>query len=292
MNGLKYYALIGGMTLAISCPQIMLAADDASSAKTDAESKPAFNELQKGNDRGITFGQIFAPANVPKTMPVAVPVHRAQPPSHTTKGTTSKGSAPLAKGQQTDEHQSNIVPVAHTALINPNAVISAWLDKQGTTPKYRAGEKMVVHVAASTDCNLVIFDYDTKGTLTQLFPNEYQQSGFVRAGESVEIGGSESKFDYEVGGKGGLERIFVYAYPTTSEKPLTVAMGTVPHSPFRSVEMSIDKYRDMVNNSKVFFSREVKILPKQAAARPIANAELEKAAQPNKVELTFLVDNK
>lgn len=182
--------------------------------------------------------------------------------------------------------QGQFVNVSHqTASVSAGSVVVANLDRAGSLPKYKVGDKLVVNIKATQDCNLVVFNYDSTGTLTQIFPNEYQQSGFVRNGDTVQIGGPESPFDYQVAGKGGQEKIFVYAYPTGTDAPLTVAMNPLAGTPFRSAEITPEQYRQMVNDSKVFFSREVKVVPKK-----VQNASASGGAQPNKVELVFQVE--
>ncbi len=336
MKGLRYYLLLSGLSVAMSCPTQGLLA--ANSDKVQApDSKTKINELSPRQERGASFTEILAPTSIsrpaipiapPATKPLFSPVpsvkhalnqkhpaHKSpvtaiKPQGHTSKPTphgqpvsppSDNSTTAIAPAQPAEQAPtanpvtSEIVTVSH-AVVSPNpvsAAISAWLDKPGATPRYRVGDKMVVNVTAATDCNVVIFNYDAKGTLTQIFPNDMQTVSFVKAGESVQIGGQDSPFDYEVSGKGGLERIFVYAYPTSSEQPITVAMTPVPHSPFRSAEMSIERYRELVNSSKVFFSREVKIVPK-TGARLTSTSSPSPASppQPNKVELTFQVESR
>ncbi len=229
--------------------------------------------------------------NTAKTKQIRVVKHSAPSitktatavPSHKLNAPEIVNAAPIQPNQGQFINVSHQAPIAAASM---GSVVVANLDRTGSLPKYKVGEKLVVNIKATQDCNLVVFNYDSTGTLTQIFPNDYQQSGFVRSGDQVQIGGPESPFDYQVAGKGGQEKIFVYAYPTGSEAPLTVAMNPLPNTPFRSAEITPDQYRQMVNDSKVFFSREVKILPKRvqnvSATQPPATA--------NKVELTFMVE--
>ncbi len=180
------------------------------------------------------------------------------------------------------------------SLESTDTIIKAWLNKPGNFPKYRDGEKMEVNVTASQDCNLSIFDYDGKGKLTQIFPNEYQQSSSVRAGETVTIGGAKSEFEYQVSTQPGetkiKEHIFVFAYPT-NEAPISIAMSRTPDSPFRSADITMEQYRKLVNESKSYFSREVKITPKgQSQIKQVANEISNAKSAPNKVELSFQIE--
>ena len=169
-----------------------------------------------------------------------------------------------------------------------NLVFTASLNKPGRQPVYKAGEKLEVKVTAATDCNIVIFDYDGKGTLTQIFPNKLQENGFVKAGHSVFVGGADSPFDFTVSGSGGKEQIFVYAYPA-SEEPFTIAMAPT-RATFRSVEYTPEQYRKLVNESKVYFSREIKVTPKVSSTQNVVNTL--PPVPGNKIELSLIVDNK
>lgn len=278
------------------------------------------NEIGKGTTRGIDIRPIvpIPTAPVVKPQPAVVKQPAVQPCKNQTPKTpvaimkpvvkpgvkhpvttpTVAKTSPKVNAKESEmatatpvqPNQGQFVNVSHqvpVAAATSGSVVIANLDKGGSVPKYKVGDKLVVNIKATQDCNLVVFNYDSTGTLTQIFPNEYQQSGFVRNGDTVQIGGPESPFDYQVAGKGGQEKIFVYAYPTgTSEAPLTVAMNPLAGTPFRSAEITPDQYRQMVNDSKVFFSREVKVVPKR-----VQNASASSpAAQPNKVELTFVVE--
>ncbi len=217
----------------------------------------------------------------------------------------------VAKSAETKRHEANsqaaksshVTVVAsdksqgfkNVSLESGDPIIKAWLNKPGSLPKYRDGEKMEVNVTASQDCNLSIFDYDGKGKLTQIFPNEFQQSSAVRAGETVTIGGEKSEFEYQVSTLPGeskiKEHIFVFAYPN-NEAPISIAMSRATDSPFRSADITMEQYRKLVNESKSYFSREVKITPKgQSQIKQVANEISANAkSAPNKVELSFQIE--
>ncbi len=226
----------------------------------------------------------------------------------------TKSSLPkhaVAKSAETKRHEANsqaaksshVTVVAsdksqgfkNVSLESGDPIIKAWLNKPGSLPKYRDGEKMEVNVTASQDCNLSIFDYDGKGKLTQIFPNEFQQSSAVRAGETVTIGGEKSEFEYQVSTLPGeskiKEHIFVFAYPN-NEAPISIAMSRATDSPFRSADITMEQYRKLVNESKAYFSREVKITPKgQSQIKQVANEISANAkSAPNKVELSFQIE--
>jgi hypothetical protein len=142
----------------------------------------------------------------------------------------------------------------------------------------------------------VIYDFDGKGTLTQIFPNEYQKEGSVKAGDTVTIGGVSSNFEYAVsladGSTNQEERLFIFAYPTKDEAPVSVAMTKIPSSPFRSAPMNLEQYRSLVNQSKVYFARSVTVKPKKMSISDIQNVAdniNDGSNAPNKMELRFSV---
>jgi hypothetical protein len=320
MKASRLNLVVGGLALALSLAvQSAYAGEGSQSKPAQApQAEPTADDLKKSGERGLIFNTVNtgvgAGATAPspaapliRTTPVVKPITDATPgvkqvlPKHkqprtVTASTSSKHvKSPIhsekvkpvstAVQAQASSSNPNVATVSHETTAGP-MVVKAWLNKSGSKPTYKVGEKMTINVAASEDCNLMVFDFDGTNSLKQIFPNEYQPNGVVKAGETIIIGGPDSPFDYQVGGSGGQERIFVYAYPSNnSASPLTVAMLPAAHSPFRSAEMTLDKYRELVNKSKIFFSREVKVVPK-SGFKPVSDTS---GNAPNKLELTFQV---
>lgn len=257
--------------------------DHKTDTKVTAPSKTQTKVETKTTTKAVTHVQTNkAPsknAAHATTAPHSVKAHQTH--------TVHAASAATTKPSKDVSPQITVVP----ASSSDTGIIQASLNKGGAHPHYRDGEKMQITVSAARTCNLMIFDFDGMGRLTQLYPNQYQPSGTVHTGEKVIIGGEESPFSYQAslpsGQKTSQERIFIYAYPVDSEAPLSVAMTSMPNTAFRSAEISLDEYRKLVNQSKVFFSREVKIVPKQPLK--LANAESATPA-PNKLELPFVIE--
>jgi len=213
----------------------------------------------------------------------------------TAKTSTSKSTAKAAAKSTADSPLESSRPSEPSLVVpatydNNEQIIRASLNKPGKSPRYRHGEKLKVLVSAIADCNVLVFNYD--GTvLTQIFPNACQKDPLVRAGTSVEIGGARSSFDFQVSNsekEPSNEKIFVYAYPVkASEKPISLAMNTVKSTPFRSTNMSLEDYRKLVKESRVFFSRSVKVVPKHGV-KPASYEEGPPA--PNKIELSLIIE--
>ncbi|MBY0357362.1 MAG: DUF4384 domain-containing protein [Candidatus Obscuribacterales bacterium] len=281
MNGFSFYVTCGAAAcfLALLSPESM-------ANETEA------NKIG-GQERGASFTNIIPPQAVPGIQAAAIKV----PPKAKIqlKVAKNKSKVILTKAQPASAPTQHspvpppVIPASHSVVTaHGMPAVIATLDRKGGMPVYKVGEKMTINVSANTDCNIVVFNYDSTGTLIQIFPNDYQQSGFLKAGENVHIGGNESPFDYQISGKGGKEKIFVYAYPQGTEAPLEVALSQVPGTPFRAAEMTPEKYRELVNNAKSFFSREVKVVPKKNYQSTSAMTNIAPSA--NKVELTFQVE--
>lgn len=275
----------------------------------DKKSEPTIEDLKNSKERNVILlprqtsagttqavKQSASKTNGKKIQTVkAIKKHQVQAKTPANSGNTGSSWSPA--------------PVLQAASTQTDSIINVWLDKRGSAPQYKHGDKMKINVSASQDCNVMIFDFDGRGKLTQLFPNEYQQKTLLKAGDTITFGGSDSPFDYQVSlPKGAIraqEKIFVYAYPIT-EKPLSIALNTEGGSPFRSGEMTLAQYKKLVAESKVFFGgskpaaasseRDVKIVPKSSsasAAIKLVSAEEEsgmsQTQQPNKKEVSFTI---
>jgi len=88
--------------------------------------------------------------------------------------------------------------------------VAVWSDRR----RYRTGDEIVFHVRTTKDCYLTLVDLQTSGGLYVLFPNSYQAESFVRAGETVAIGGRSSPFAIGVKGPPGVEGVKVIGSPS------------------------------------------------------------------------------
>lgn len=279
----------------------------------NSKDEPTAEELKNSKERNVILlprtGSYTKTRT--ETKPSQSSIHEskiAHPPRTPNKSHQAPTKAPprAAIAPTKSAKPSSQLITAASAQVQGDSIINVWLDKKGASPQYKNGDKMKINVSASQDCNVMIFDFDGRGKLTQLYPNEYQQKTLLRAGDTITFGGADSPFDYQVslpkGSTHAQERIFVYAYPIT-EKPLSIALNTEDGTPFRSGEMTLSQYRKMVAESKVFFNngakisqasseRDVKIVPKNptsASTLKLVTAEEQKSEQPNKKEVSFTI---
>jgi hypothetical protein len=69
-------------------------------------------------------------------------------------------------------------------IINPHPEFSLklWLDKD-TRATYNPGEKITIFFQVVRDCFVTLYNYDTKGRVKIIFPNQYSPQILVKAGE-------------------------------------------------------------------------------------------------------------
>lgn len=323
MRSVKNRILFGGLAALLACSGQVTFAKDGADETGAGKITPDFDtpappdETKGASDRGVTITPFsLKPVNPIKVTPTVIPTKQNTP---RTIGNSSTLIKPVTHKQPIKSvvvvrkpviKTNNQIGVKPVVPILPNvqqpqndgggtqlvsqksSFINAWLDRPGANPKYKVGDKMVVNVSSTADCNVVVYNYDAQKNLTQIFPNDHQKDGKLKAGQRIQIGGDESPFEYSVSGNGGVERIFVYAYPTSqSHAPLTVALAPGKQSPFRSANnVSMDDYVAMVRDSAVFTTRGIEVIPKKTVSK--VSAKSAEALDPNKLELTFQVDSK
>ncbi len=272
---------------------------------TDAELKNKKDRLRlKGLRSSIPTVEVTQPPKTQSVLPnntksaeiKSITISRPLKPAKTIKKSANPGEVLYDKkkgGREmfiakpvtaaaTQTHKVAVRPVA-----NAGGVFSASLNKGGNQPAYKHGEKMQINVTANQDCNLNIFNFDGH-KLVQIFPNDFQKDASVKAGETIEIGGPDSEFDYQAslpkGTKKSDERIFVYAYPT-NDAPISVALNHMENAPFRDAEISIEQYRDLINQAKTkgMKQRDIQIVAKKK------RTNVEYSPEPNTIEMPFSI---
>lgn len=303
---------IGLVSLSFGITLLLPAVADETESADDV-SAPTKDELKNSTNRGLHI-QPLKPKTTAKSKTEIQPkseskvkvkaktenkVTKSQKKAEVSKKTVVKSPPPektavktITANKKSPPKKTVVASTRPALFVSSGNIVAASLNKAGRIPRYQDGEKLKVTVRAYEDCNLMIFNYDGK-VLTQLFPNEYQTDSFIKAGARVEIGGEESKFDFCASNETGdssSEKIFVYAYPAKEKaKPISIAMNKAGASPFRSTEMSLEEYRKLVNSSKTFFSRGVKVVPKKQVVEATYE-EVKSSAPPNKLELSLTVD--
>lgn len=94
-----------------------------------------------------------------------------------------------------------IVPVPRNTI-----QIDLWFDKQ-CGMSYRQGEKIIINFRTDTDGFITLYDIDTRGDVSVLFPNRHQPDNFVQAGRTYSLPDVSYPYDLVVEGPQGIEYV-------------------------------------------------------------------------------------
>ncbi len=94
-----------------------------------------------------------------------------------------------------------IVPVPRNDI-----QINLWFDKQ-CGMSYKQGEKIIINFRTNSDGYLTLYDIDTQGEVSVLFPNRHQPDNFVRAGRTYVLPDASYPYDLLVEGAEGIEYV-------------------------------------------------------------------------------------
>lgn len=94
--------------------------------------------------------------------------------------------------------------VDHRVIHQPYLDIEVWVDK-GEGATYYPGEKIKVYFKASRDCYVVLYNIDTKGYVSLLYPNDRSDDCYVEGGRTYRIPDRLDDYDLTVDGPEGTE---------------------------------------------------------------------------------------
>lgn len=114
--------------------------------------------------------------------------------------------------------------------------VKAWVDRKNAT--YRLGETVRFSIKTNKDAYITLFDVGTTGTAHVIFPNEFQRTNFVHAGETVRIPQVGASFQLKVAGKTGTELIKVIA--SSKRETLIEDKYLASTGPFKVVTKNIE----------------------------------------------------
>ncbi|MGB3478501.1 MAG: DUF4384 domain-containing protein [bacterium] len=82
--------------------------------------------------------------------------------------------------------------------------IDIWVDKEDGI--YYPNEKLTVYFQVDRECYLAVYDIETGGGASMLFPLD-GHDGWVEAGRTYQLPSEDADYDYIVGGSEGIETI-------------------------------------------------------------------------------------
>ncbi|MBI3872057.1 MAG: DUF4384 domain-containing protein [candidate division Zixibacteria bacterium] len=98
---------------------------------------------------------------------------------------------------------------------NPNLQVSVWPDR-GEGALYQCGDPISIHIEATRDCFLILYDIDTRGRLHILFPTTPGEDNFVGRGSDLCLPRPSDPDLWTVDGPPGIE----YVQAVASEFPI------------------------------------------------------------------------
>lgn len=107
-----------------------------------------------------------------------------------------------------DWRGESVRPEARKIVPQPreNIDIDLWFDKQCGTA-YRQGEKIVINFRTNADGFLTLYDIDTRGEVSVLFPNRHHPDNYVKAGSTYMLPAPSYSYDLIVEGPEGIEYV-------------------------------------------------------------------------------------
>ncbi len=191
-------------------------------AKTLSQNKKSQTPQIHGTRSDIGVNDFF----LGKTKPTAAgadPAHGANAAPTSAPAPDSPSGSGSPANAENPTPQTEATP-ANTASQPTPAIAPGWqpggkIKVQGKTdkPSYKFGDLMTITATADQDCYLRLYLYNASQEISQLYPNTYQQEHFVKAGQTVVIGGLSFPFDFKVQAPAGNELIKVVA----SKRPFT-----------------------------------------------------------------------
>jgi outer membrane protein OmpA-like peptidoglycan-associated protein len=119
-------------------------------------------------------------------------------------GVLTLGALPLF-AQSSGTANRKIVPVPRNTIN-----VDVWMDKQcGAT--YKQGEKIIISFKTNADGFVTIYDIDTRGEVSVLFPNRENPNNYVRANTTYTLPNQNYSYDLIVQGPEGIEYVDIVA---------------------------------------------------------------------------------
>jgi hypothetical protein len=132
-------------------------------------------------------------------------------------------------------------PNVKSIIINPNPPYqtSIWTDRS----YYQPGERLNIYFRTSGDAWVYVFDIDTRGNVSLIFPNIYSDSNHRKANETYVLP-DNSRYNLTVAGPAGTEQLVLFAVPSKIRDVewLRRSLEQGTFSPQVNINVSADKF--------------------------------------------------
>ncbi len=114
---------------------------------------------------------------------------------------------------------AQIVVSPQAIVVNPRPSfgVDVWLDRDTSgsgAPSYQVGEEIRISVRPAEDSYVYVFDVKPNGEITQIFPNRFDDSNFVRGGQTVTLPPSGARYVFNIAPPRGLSKVIAIASRT------------------------------------------------------------------------------
>ncbi|AWT36067.1 S-layer protein [Deinococcus arenae] len=106
---------------------------------------------------------------------------------------------------------------AQSIIVNPVETklnVEVWVNKDASgkaNPTYRKGEAIQVAVKTNQDAYVYLFNINANGVVDMFFPNNFEESNFVKGGVTRVFPQQGAKYGLNVGGPNGQDRLLAIA---------------------------------------------------------------------------------
>ena len=157
----------------------------------------------------------------------------------------------LALGRQPDPTFGVGVQQA-AAQVRPNPLTLTLATPGGSNPVYQVNQSLELTAIASQDSYVYCYYQDGGGSVTRIYPNQFQPDPYVVAGRALTIPG-QAGFDIVFDRPGASEQVLCLASPSELGVRLPSQLQTPDLSPMpvRSLDDLVTAYRDLDSNRLV-----------------------------------------
>lgn len=100
--------------------------------------------------------------------------------------------------------------IKNKVVDHPYLDVKVWVDK-GEGATYHPGDDIKVYFRASRDCYLVIYNVDTRGYVSLLYPADREDNAYIESGRVYRIPDNYDDYDLTIDGPNGSEYITAVA---------------------------------------------------------------------------------
>lgn len=113
---------------------------------------------------------------------------------------------------------------AQSIIVNPvetKMKVDVWVNKDASgnqNPVYQKGEALTIGLKTNQDAYVYLFNVNANGVIDLFFPNNYEESNFVKGGVTRIFPADGAKYTFNIGGPNGQDKLLALA----STKALTL----------------------------------------------------------------------